>query len=335
MKTLNKNIPTLPNLLNISFSSLKKSQDNLDKTELDKAKKLAELGANLRNVREKNNISLERVAIFTMIRSNLLDAIESGDIEQLPEPVYAQGLIKRYAEVLGVDITPYSDLFTTELTKTETLKSVRPNWWMSKIRPFHLYLFYIIVIVAAVNILSVMISREDKKETAQFTTPPIIQPPSLSPSPITKQPVTKPQASPLAKTPATSTNHKVVAQVPQTTVTPPAKVTPSPSPSSTPNNKSEIDKNQPKQSSENQGISVTVTVKKNSWTRIEIDGKIEFEGELTEGTKRSLQAQNKLVFVTGNAGGLLVSVNNGEAKVLGEIGSVKEITLTPANPHFN
>ena len=334
MKTLNKNIPNFPNLLNVSFLSFNKSQDHHDNTELDKAKKLAELGATLRNVREKNNISLERVAIFTMIRSNLLEAIESGDIEQLPEPVYAQGLIKRYAEVLGVDITPYSDLFTTELTKTETLKSVRPNWWMGKIRPFHLYLFYIIVIVGAVNVLSVMISREDKKETAQITTPPILQPLSQSPSPITKQPVTKPQATPLAKTPATPTNNKVVAQVPQTTLTPPAKVTPSPSPSSTPNNKSEIDKKQPQPSSDNQGISVTVTVKENSWSRIEIDGQIEFEGELIEGTKRSLQAKEKLVFFTGNAGGVLVSVNNGEAKLLGELGTVKEITLTPANPQF-
>ena len=331
MKTLNKNIPNLPNLLNISFLSFNKSQDNQDNPELDRAKKLAELGATLRKIREKHNISLERVAIFTMIRSHLLDAIESGDIDQLPEPVYAQGLIKRYAEVLGVDITPYSDLFTTELTKTEPVQLVRPNWLMSKIRPFHLYLFYIVVIVAAVNFLSAIISRDDKKETAQITTPQPVQPLSLSPSPITKQPVTKPLPSPLATTAATD---KVVAQVPQTTVTPPTKLTPSPSPNST-TNKSEIDKNPAKNTSENQPLSLTVTVKKNSWTQIEIDGKIEFEGELTEGTKRSWQAQKKLVFFTGNAGGILVSVNNGEAKLLGEIGSFKEITLTPANPHLN
>jgi cytoskeletal protein RodZ len=334
VKTLNKNIPNLPNLLNISFLSFNKSQDNQDNPELDRAKKLAELGATLRKIREKHNISLERVAIFTMIRSHLLDAIESGDIDQLPEPVYAQGLIKRYAEVLGVDITPYSDLFTTELTKTETVPLVRPNWWMSKIRPFHLYLFYIVVIVAAVNVLSAIINREDKKETAQLTTRQPLQPLSLSPSPITKQPVTKPLASPLAKTSATATNQKVVAQVSQTTVTPPTKVTPSPSPNST-TNKSETDKTPAKNTSENQPVSLTVTVKKTSWVQIEIDGQIQFEGELIEGTKRSLQAKEKLVFFTGNAGGIFVSVNNGEAKPLGEVGSVKEITLTPGNPHLN
>jgi cytoskeletal protein RodZ len=326
VKTLNKNIPNLPNLLNISFLSFNKSQDNQDNPELDRAKKLAELGATLRKIREKNNISLERVAIFTMIRSNLLDAIESGDMDQLPEPVYAQGLIKRYAEVLGVDITPYSDLFTTELTKTEPVKSVRPNWWMSKIRPFHLYIFYIIVIVAAVNTLSQIINQDDKKETAFLTTPKPLQPLSVSPSPITKKPV--------AKTPKTATNN-VVAQVPQTTLTVPNKVTPSPSPSSTPTNNSESDKNQVKNLSENQPVSLTITVKKTSWSQIEIDGQIEFEGDLIEGTKRSLQAKEKLVFFTGNAGGVLVSVNNGEAKLLGELGRVKEITLTPGNPHLN
>jgi cytoskeletal protein RodZ len=326
VKTLNKNIPNLPNLLNISFLSFNKSQDNQDNPELDRAKKLAELGATLRKIREKNNISLERVAIFTMIRSHLLDAIESGDMDQLPQPVYAQGLIKRYAEVLGVDITPYSDLFTTELTKTEPVKSVRPNWWMSKIRPFHLYIFYIIVIVAAVNTLSQIINQDDKKETALLTTPKPLQPLSVSPSPITKKTV--------AKTPKTATNN-VVAQVPQTTLTVPNKVTPSPSPSSTPTNNSEIDKKKPTNPSKNQPVSLTITVKKTSWAQIEIDGQIEFEGDLIEGTKRSLQAKEKLVFFTGNAGGVLVSVNNGEAKLLGELGRVKEITLTPGNPHLN
>jgi cytoskeletal protein RodZ len=334
MKTLNKNIPNLPNLLNISFFSFNKSKDNQDNPELGKAKKLAELGATLRKIREKNNISLERVAIFTMIRSHLLDAIESGDIGKLPEPVYAQGLIKRYAEVLGVDITPYSDLFTTESTKTEPMKSVRPNWWMSKIRPFHLYLLYIIVIVAAVNSLSQIISREDKKETALLSTPKPVQPLSVSPSPITKQPVAKTLVSTVAKTPKAATNN-IVAQVPQTTVIAPKKVIPSPSPSSTPTNNSETDKKPAKNTSENKPVSLTVTVKKNSWVQIEIDGQVEFEGELTEGTKRSWEAQEKLVFFTGNAGGVLVGVNNAEAKPLGELGSVKEITLTAVNPPLN
>ena len=64
-----------------------------------------------------------------------------------------------------------------------------------------------------------------------------------------------------------------------------------------------------------------------SWVRIVVDGKTEFEGVLSEGTKRAWEANKQLVLRAGNAGGIMVSLNDGTAKRLGEPGAVEEVTL--------
>jgi pseudouridine synthase len=48
-------------------------------------------------------LSLEAVASKTLIRASLLQAIEHGDLDSLPEPVYIRGLIRRYGDALGLD----------------------------------------------------------------------------------------------------------------------------------------------------------------------------------------------------------------------------------------
>jgi hypothetical protein len=72
---------------------------------------------------------------------------------------------------------------------------------------------------------------------------------------------------------------------------------------------------------------VGIVVKDVSWVSIEVDGKTEFEGTLEGGTERSWKAKDKVVVVAGNAGGVLVMVNNGEAKRLGKPGEVQEVVF--------
>jgi hypothetical protein len=64
-----------------------------------------------------------------------------------------------------------------------------------------------------------------------------------------------------------------------------------------------------------------------SWVRVVVDGKIEFEGVLSEGTAREWEASKQLILRAGNAGGVMVSLNNGVAKRLGEPGAVEEVTF--------
>ncbi|PZO19612.1 MAG: hypothetical protein DCF25_08190 [Leptolyngbya foveolarum] len=75
---------------------------------------LAQIGVFLRENREKQSKSLEDIAIRTYIRPQLLNGIESGDPDLLPEPIFVQGFIRRYAENLGLDGKDLSTQFSVD-----------------------------------------------------------------------------------------------------------------------------------------------------------------------------------------------------------------------------
>ncbi|HND66537.1 MAG TPA: helix-turn-helix domain-containing protein [Candidatus Obscuribacter sp.] len=63
---------------------------------------LEQVGQKLKAAREAQNLSLGQVYDRTRIPTNHLEAIEFGRVEDLPEPVYVAGFIKRYGDTLGL-----------------------------------------------------------------------------------------------------------------------------------------------------------------------------------------------------------------------------------------
>lgn len=249
-------------------------------------KKLAAIGSQLREYREQQSISLDKVAVVTMIRRNLLQAIEDGQLDQLPEPVYTQGLIKRYAEAMGLDGTQFADFFPIEPPPRSTTKLSWQNG--PQLRPMHLYLFYTFLIICSVNVLSQLMGGS---LTAKNGTE------------IKELAIEQEQAR-LAE--SASKNQK-------------------------PDSYDALEATRTGQSldkSGNKPVMVNVSFKEESWMKIEVDGKPEFEGTLPSGTVRTWQAQNKLVVLAGNAGGVMIAVNNRQAEQLGESGVAKEVVFT-------
>ncbi len=64
---------------------------------------LATIGQKLRAAREAQGLTLVQVYERTKIPLNHLQAVEQGDVDELPEPVFIFGFIKRYAECIGLD----------------------------------------------------------------------------------------------------------------------------------------------------------------------------------------------------------------------------------------
>jgi cytoskeletal protein RodZ len=97
---------------------------------------LSELGTLLRSARQQQDQSLEVMAEKTLIRPSLLAAIEQGDLDGLPEPVYIRGLLRRYGDALNLDgETLASQFFTPPRIQ-------RPSWKetpAAQLRPLHLY----------------------------------------------------------------------------------------------------------------------------------------------------------------------------------------------------
>ncbi|WP_291318431.1 helix-turn-helix domain-containing protein [Desulfonatronospira sp.] len=65
--------------------------------------KMQELGQKLYEERNRKGLSLEQVQDETKISLNFLKALEEGDVDKLPHPVYARGFMQNYARFLGLD----------------------------------------------------------------------------------------------------------------------------------------------------------------------------------------------------------------------------------------
>lgn len=252
----------------------------------EQSERLADLGTRLCQLREQQAISLEEVAGKTRIQPRLLRAIEQGKIEQLPEPVYIHSFIRQYADAIGLNGVEFASEFPTRYRSPDP----RPSWRNlpgAQLRPVHLYLLYMLLIVSAVNGLSYFLNRSSTQQIA---------------------------TSELQKLPPT----------PGTMIGP---VSPYQNVASAGANQSA------KPAGVQKPVRVGLTLTSQSWIRVVADGKTEFEGVLAEGSQKTWMANQQVVVRAGNAGGVMVSFNDGQAKQLGQPGAIEEVAF-PADPRF-
>ncbi|HYW21652.1 MAG TPA: RodZ domain-containing protein [Nodularia sp. (in: cyanobacteria)] len=270
------------------LKSKEKKQGKLSLKE-QQAKTLAELGDRLSASRQERGLSLEHMVGLTKIPMKLLQAIEEGKLDDLPEPVYVKGLIRQFADALnfnGVDFASsfplgYQPVNSRITKKKHSMSVLRPlqTQSISLLRPVHLYFLYIFVIVCSVSSLSHLLNNNglsNSNQQAGLETVLTPEPNQLnSQSAIKLQPI--------------SDNFY-----------------------STNSSKS---------------VHIGVTLKASSWIRVVADGKTEFEGILPEGTQRTWKAQEEVTVKTDNAGSVFMSVNQQKAQIMGEPGKEREIKI--------
>ncbi|MEM9137070.1 MAG: helix-turn-helix domain-containing protein [Cyanobacteria bacterium P01_F01_bin.42] len=71
------------------------------------AESLQDIGERLRIIRLQQDLSLEAISRRTRVAVKHLNAIESGDEDALPEPVFIRGFIRRYAEALNQEFSAF------------------------------------------------------------------------------------------------------------------------------------------------------------------------------------------------------------------------------------
>ncbi|HIK22987.1 MAG: helix-turn-helix domain-containing protein [Cyanobacteria bacterium J003] len=162
------------------------------------AEKVAEIGAFLHDKRLELGLSLEELAAKTLVRQSILAAIENGSLEELPEPVYIQGFIRRFADALGLDGKTIAANFPTATDPVERSDkpSVRNGGLGWQLRPIHLYLTYFALVAAAVAGLAYLF----RPQVQSITDLPPAPTPTLSPSP-TPTPTAAATPTPSATTP--------------------------------------------------------------------------------------------------------------------------------------
>lgn len=289
----------------LPFKTNKNPRPTFNSYDPERIQRLVEIGGQLRETRLGHSLSLDMVAAYTRIRSHLLQSLEEARTEQLPEPVYTQGLIRTYADALGLNGVELANFFLPEPQQVG-MKSKLNFLTLPQLRPTHLYLTYILLIICAISGVSYL------NKTANFAgvpREPVAIPNPSEVNPQLRQAVVKSEKPP---TPAS-----------QFVSSPPSPTTPQVTTTVEKVSETKL----PVQSKTEKTVEVGIVAKYPSWVVIEVDGKTAFEGTLEGGTQRSWKAKDKVVVFTGNAGGVLVTVNNGEAKSLGEPGQVQEVVF--------
>ncbi len=258
--------------------------------EQQRSQKLAEIGARLWALRQEQGLSLEQVVVLTMIPRRLLQAIEEGNLDDLPEPVYIQGLIGRFADALGLNGTELADTFPINSAQVNFQPIANPSP-LNQLRPIHLYFLYILLILCSVNGLSYLLNNAILQASYGQSEP---QPQE---KPIVKPEIVRPEL-------AESKHSQEIQPVSDTS----------------------------NGVQQKEAVQIGVTLKASSWIRVIADGKTEFEGTLPEGTYRVWKAQEQLTVKTDNAGGVLMSVNQQQAKEMGELGKEQEVMIAAAKP---
>ena len=267
---------------------------------------LHSIGAYLRQVRQEQDLSLDSMANQIFIRPALLQALETGNDAALPEPVFVQGFIRRYADALGLDgqavssefsVTPVDVLPTPELLEQADTNGIVEPETRHSIRVLEkaeapaampqLPRRSPLPILAGIGALLLILGLGIWAITSRSQAPSTSQTESLD-SPLETDPVpaepTEPELETLDDGPAIALEAPIV---------------------------------------------VDVNLVERSWLSVTADGENVFEGTPEEGFEETWTAEDSLEFTTGNAGGVEISINGDEAVLIGDSGEVMNLTITP------
>lgn len=141
--------------------------------------KLREMGTYLQGIRQAQGLSLEAVAASTLIPLRLLRAIEVGDLDALPEPIYIRGFLKQFADALALDGSDFARAFPTasEIKEAQVRRRVL-HLPSLQVRPFHLYLFYLALVIVSVQLISYVLKQQLREVNAPPTPPSLPQQPA-------------------------------------------------------------------------------------------------------------------------------------------------------------
>lgn len=297
---------------------------NLASTQVEQ---LQRIGGYLQQVRQDQGLSLESIANATFIRLPLLQAIEAGRDQDLPQAIFIQGFIRRYADSLGLDGRTLSQEFPVHAPPLPLSSDL----------------------LTEVNDRS--FADNPSGEQGNPTTAPLkVQGPAPTDQILYNdrtQPRPRVKLEGAVKSPRRSRSAFLpwvlalgglalagvgLAAVLRSTPRPaPPQLSEAPKPpSSTPAAVPAPTPTQPP-AAQSAPVMVKVSLSDRSWLSIAADGKPLYEGVATEGYQKTWSAQKSLVIQTGNAGAVSLAVNGDAPVVAGPAGAVKTFTLTPSS----
>ncbi|HZU22148.1 MAG TPA: RodZ domain-containing protein [Terriglobales bacterium] len=271
-------------------------------------------GEQLERERLKRGIKLENISEQTKISTRMLRALETEEFEKLPGGVFNRGFVRSYARYLGMneeqavaDYLAASGEAEPPLPFQQAEEPEEVARWLPLAGLVLLVLLSAFVLWQYRATFAAASRRVFARRAASVnasTATPASSPAYANPAP-----------SPHAERPAAS----AVAPpgpapiLPQRAVAVAASKMPAPQPAAgaTPGE-----------------LNITVRARQQAWLSVTADGRPVMQGILEPAAERQFRATRKLVFVTGNAGGVDLTFNGAPYGPLGAQKQRRQITFT-------
>jgi len=270
---------------------------------------LGEIGTTLKTQRERLGFTLSNVENQIFIPERYLTAIENGSLEELPSTVQGRGMVKNYAQFLGLDPDPlllnYAEALQARLSRVrnqapDTGSSISLRVWLRRFIASPTILWVgAVLLIASVSIWSgvLIFGNQGSAPEPTATIPGVadILLPSLTHTPTLEQPLTTPGGIEvdIALTPESADPDVEEGE-----------------PTSTP------------QLTGNEKIQIQLITIQRSWVRVTVDNILAFEGRLLRGSVKLFGGELSIEILTGNAAGVKVIYNQRDLGVMGLYGEV-------------
>ena len=303
------------------------------------AEKLRSVAQQLVQAREAQGIPLEEIATKTFIPMRILKALEAGETFKLPEPIFVQGFIRRYAKLVGLDGDALAKEIplNTQPVAVDLIKEAPRPPLVDVIRNQSSKASVPDKVMRPVVSYGAENSVSSRDEGYGRDRPPTDRPVWLFPvlggvlgfsllaGAIA---LLRPQAPEVktANAPSPSTRPMVIKPSPKPSVVPSpiASETPTPSPSITPSpTPSPIVSSGP--------VKVDVSLSDASWIEVVVDGEVKFDGTMEKGSTQSWSGKKDVQISSGNAGAVKLVHNQSPATVMGKAGQVETKKFSAKN----
>jgi cytoskeletal protein RodZ len=261
------------------------------------------IGARLQERRLELGLSLDDIVERTRIQPRFLEAIESNELSAFPGIVFTRNFVRQYALALELDPQPLLESLPKLDQSTVPLPEApnRPPVKRTRLHAHPQWVSAAWAVAAALAVTGAYLYHNqgwritvERRAPAEQDTVKAESIPSPAPAPV----------------PAAAPAPAVAQAEPEPQAPPPAAVTESTDPAD--------------------AVQVVLTAHERSWVSVKVDGKSGYSyiGTLTPNETRTISATEQVKIVTGNAGGITISLNGKTLDPIGRHGQFRTLRLT-------
>ena len=270
---------------------------------------MGEIGAVLKKQRERLGFTIPNVEEQIYIPGRYLEAIEIGSLEELPSTVQGKGMVKNYAEFLGLDPEPlllsYADVLKSRLEKTRSeISEGKPRSglfvWLKRFfaNPTLLWAAVMILITTVSIWAGLLILGGNGSALEDTPTVPAVAD------------ILLPTSTPSATLPDSANTPGEIE----------VAVTPTPEGEGTAGEGQEVTSTPVLTG--NEKIQLQLIILQRTWVRVTVDNVLAFEGRLIPGSVKVFGGELRIEVMTGNAAGVEGIYNQQDQGVMGLYGEV-------------